>query len=186
MGPSGLLFTLRPPKKKPTQETALAGTSPAAPGVQHPGAMQMAARRSSPSRKEGRPEPRASRRVRIAAVAVPVAEGPLRVARRRARGHPLPSRGDVTGFEQIVKALLVHAPFSLPPRASSAPPKRKTVRPGDVPPAPTAGLESFRGESSLKTWLYAIALNRGARHGHGTLAPPCGALFVPSSRPRGP
>ena len=42
------------------------------------------------------------------------------------------------------------------------------------------GLEKFRGESSLKTWLYAIALNR-ARARHGTLAR-MRQLFVTSRR----
>jgi len=74
--------------------------------------------------------------------------------------------GDVLGFEQIVKHYSSMV-FSLAARM---------VGPGEAEDIVQEtflrayrGLETFRGESSLKTWLFAIALNR-IRARQGTLA----------------
>lgn len=74
--------------------------------------------------------------------------------------------GDVTGFEQIVRH---YSPmiFSLAARMVGPTDAEDIVQETFL--RAYHGLEKFRGESSLKTWLYAIALNR-ARARHGTLA----------------
>jgi RNA polymerase sigma-70 factor (ECF subfamily) len=85
--------------------------------------------------------------------------------------------GDEAGFEQIVRHY--SAPlFSLAARLVGPSEAEDVVQETFL--RAYRGLESFRGESSLKTWLYAIALNR-ARARHGTLAR-LRALFVPGSR----
>jgi RNA polymerase sigma-70 factor (ECF subfamily) len=111
-----------------------------------------------------RTEPAASPRVKIAAVAVSAVESREWPGDERAVTRFL--AGDVVGFEQIVRHY--SAPlFSLAARLVG------TVEAEDVVQETFLrayrGLENFRGESSLKTWLYAIALNR-ARARHGTLA----------------
>jgi len=74
--------------------------------------------------------------------------------------------GDVTGFEQIVKHYSSTI-FSLAARLVGPSEAEDVVQETFL--RAYRGLERFRGESSLKTWLYAIALNR-ARARHGTLA----------------
>lgn len=74
--------------------------------------------------------------------------------------------GDVTGFEQIVKHYSSMV-FSLAARLVGPAEAEDIVQETFL--RAYRGLESFRGESSLKTWLYTIALNR-VRARHGTLA----------------
>jgi len=74
--------------------------------------------------------------------------------------------GDVTGFEQIVRQNSGMV-FSLAARFVGPTEAEDVVQ--DTFLRAYRGLERFRGESSLKTWLFAIALNR-ARARHGTLA----------------
>ena len=87
--------------------------------------------------------------------------------------------GDVTGFEQIVRHYSAMV-FSLAARI---------VGPGEAEDVVQEtflrawhGLGRFRGESSLKTWLYAIALNR-ARARRGNLARLRAKFFAPRSDP---
>jgi RNA polymerase sigma-70 factor, ECF subfamily len=109
-------------------------------------------------------EPAPPRHVRISGVAAPVAEGRDWPGDERAVTRFL--AGDDAGFEQIVRhysALL----FSLASRLVGPSEAEDVVQETFL--RAYRGLESFRGESSLKTWLYAIALNR-ARARHGTLS----------------
>ena len=85
--------------------------------------------------------------------------------------------GDVTGFEQIVRHYSVMI-FSLAARLVGPTDAEDIVQETFL--RAYHGLEKFRGESSLKTWLFAIALNR-ARARHGTLAR-MRQLFVTSRR----
>lgn len=86
--------------------------------------------------------------------------------------------GDVTGFEQIVRH---YSPmiFSMASRLVGPSDAEDIVQETFL--RAYSALEKFRGESSLKTWLYAIALNR-ARARHGTLSR-LRRIFV--SAPRG-
>ena len=71
--------------------------------------------------------------------------------------------GDVTGFEQIVRHYSSMV-FCLASRLVGVSEAEDVVQETFL--RAYRGLESFRGEASLKTWLYAIALNRvRARHG---------------------
>jgi RNA polymerase sigma-70 factor (ECF subfamily) len=74
--------------------------------------------------------------------------------------------GDVLGFEQIVRHYSGMV-FSLAARLVGPMDAEDIVQETFL--RAWHGLERFRGESSLKTWLYAIALNR-ARARHGRLA----------------
>ncbi|MGA7991192.1 MAG: sigma-70 family RNA polymerase sigma factor [Thermoanaerobaculia bacterium] len=74
--------------------------------------------------------------------------------------------GDVLGFEQIVRHYSGMV-FSLAARLVGPMDAEDVVQETFL--RAWHGLERFRGESSLKTWLYAIALNR-ARARHGTLS----------------
>jgi RNA polymerase sigma-70 factor (ECF subfamily) len=74
--------------------------------------------------------------------------------------------GDVLGFEQIVRHYSGMV-FSLAARLVGPMDAEDVVQETFL--RAWHGLERFRGESSLKTWLYAIALNR-ARARHGRLA----------------
>ena len=82
--------------------------------------------------------------------------------------------GDVLGFEQIVRHYSGMV-FSLAARLVGPSDAEDVVQETFL--RAWHGLERFRGESSLKTWLYAIALNR-ARARHGTLAR-LKAVFTP-------
>jgi RNA polymerase sigma-70 factor, ECF subfamily len=82
--------------------------------------------------------------------------------------------GDVLGFEQIVRHYSGMV-FSLAARLVGPADAEDVVQETFL--RAWHGLERFRGESSLKTWLYAIALNR-ARARHGTLAR-LRAVFTP-------
>lgn len=73
--------------------------------------------------------------------------------------------GDVLGFEQIVRHYSTMV-FSLAARVVGPAEAEDVVQETFL--RAYHGLEKFRGESSLKTWLYAIALNR-ARARRGTL-----------------
>jgi RNA polymerase sigma-70 factor, ECF subfamily len=74
--------------------------------------------------------------------------------------------GDVLGFEQIVRHYSAMV-FSLAARLVGPADAEDVVQETFL--RAWHGLARFRGESSLKTWLYAIALNR-ARARHGTLS----------------
>lgn len=74
--------------------------------------------------------------------------------------------GDVLGFEQIVRHYSGMV-FSLAARLVGPADAEDVVQETFL--RAWHGLGRFRGESSLKTWLYAIALNR-ARARHGTLS----------------
>lgn len=87
--------------------------------------------------------------------------------------------GDVLGFEQIVRHYSGMV-FSLAARLVGPTEAEDVVQETFL--RAWHGLERFRSESSLKTWLYAIALNR-ARVRHGTLAR-LRAVFTPG-RTRG-
>ncbi len=82
--------------------------------------------------------------------------------------------GDVLGFEQIVRHYSGMV-FGLAARLVGPADAEDVVQETFL--RAWHGLETFRGESSLKTWLYAIALNR-ARARHGTLAR-LKSMFVP-------
>jgi len=82
--------------------------------------------------------------------------------------------GDVLGFEQIVRHYSGMV-FSLAARLVGPADAEDVVQETFL--RAWHGLERFRGESSLKTWLYAIALNR-ARARHGAVAR-LRALFTP-------
>jgi RNA polymerase sigma-70 factor (ECF subfamily) len=82
--------------------------------------------------------------------------------------------GDVLGFEQIVRHYSEMV-FTLAARLVGPTDAEDIVQETFL--RAWHGLERFRGESSLKTWLYAIALNR-ARARHGALSR-LRALFVP-------
>ena len=74
--------------------------------------------------------------------------------------------GDVSGFEAIVRRYSGMV-FTLAARLVGPLDAEDVVQETFL--RAWRGLESFRGESSLKTWLYAIALNR-VRARRGTLA----------------
>ncbi|HUM02913.1 MAG TPA: sigma-70 family RNA polymerase sigma factor [Thermoanaerobaculia bacterium] len=74
--------------------------------------------------------------------------------------------GDVTGFEAIVRRYSGMV-FTLAARLVGPHDAEDVVQETFL--RAWRGLESFRGESSLKTWLYAIALNR-VRARRGALA----------------
>ena len=82
--------------------------------------------------------------------------------------------GDVLGFEQIVSYYGTMV-FSLAARLVGPSDAEDVVQETFL--RAYHGLVKFRGESSLKTWLYAIALNR-ARARMGTLGR-LRAMFVP-------
>jgi RNA polymerase sigma-70 factor (ECF subfamily) len=82
--------------------------------------------------------------------------------------------GDVLGFEQIVRYYSAMV-FSLAARLVGPTEAEDVVQETFL--RAYHGLGKFRGESSLKTWLYAIALNR-ARARMGTLGR-LRAMFVP-------
>jgi len=82
--------------------------------------------------------------------------------------------GDVLGFEQIVRHYSGMV-FSLAARLVGPADAEDVVQETFL--RAWHGLGRFRGESSLKTWLYAIALNR-ARARHGRLAR-LKAVFTP-------
>ena len=82
--------------------------------------------------------------------------------------------GDVLGFEQIVRFYSAMV-FSLAARLVGPADAEDVVQETFL--RAYHGLGKFRGESSLKTWLYAIALNR-ARARMGTLGR-LRAMFVP-------
>ncbi len=82
--------------------------------------------------------------------------------------------GDVLGFEQIVRHYSAMV-FSLAARLVGPAEAEDVVQETFL--RAYHGLEKFRGESSLKTWLYAIALNR-ARARMGTLGR-LRAIFTP-------
>ena len=111
------------------------------------------------------PDRAGGRRVRIAAVATAIyhheddsAGDDLAVTRFLA--------GDVTGFEVIVRRYSGMV-FGLAARLVGPFDAEDVVQETFL--RAYRSLESFRGESSLKTWLYAIALNR-VRVRRGTLA----------------
>ena len=111
------------------------------------------------------PDRAGGRRVRIAAVATAIhhheddsAGDDLAVSRFLA--------GDVTGFEVIVRRYSGMV-FGLAARLVGPFDAEDVVQETFL--RAYRSLESFRGESSLKTWLYAIALNR-VRVRRGTLA----------------
>jgi RNA polymerase sigma-70 factor, ECF subfamily len=111
------------------------------------------------------PDRAGGRRVRIAAVATSIyhheddaAGDDLAVSRFLA--------GDVTGFEVIVRRYSGMV-FGLAARLVGPFDAEDVVQETFL--RAYRSLESFRGESSLKTWLYAIALNR-VRVRRGTLA----------------
>lgn len=111
------------------------------------------------------PTPAAPRRVRIRVVALPpISERSEWPGDERAVTRFL--AGDVNGFEQIVKHYSAMI-FSLAARLVGPAEAEDIVQETFL--RAYRGLESFRGESSLKTWLYTIALNR-VRARHGTLA----------------
>jgi RNA polymerase sigma-70 factor (ECF subfamily) len=116
-------------------------------------------------------------RVKIRVVAAPVAESREWPGDERAVTRFL--AGDVVGFEQIVRHYSA-AIFSLAARLVGPIEAEDVVQETFL--RAYRGLEGFRGESSLKTWLYAIALNR-ARARHGTLAR-LRALFASSRSSR--
>ena len=74
--------------------------------------------------------------------------------------------GDALGFEQIVRHYSGMV-FSLAARLVGPSDAEDVVQETFL--RAWHGLDRFRGESSLKTWLYAIALNR-ARARHGALS----------------
>jgi len=111
-------------------------------------------------------------RVRIRVVTAPAAESREWPGDERAVTRFL--AGDVVGFEQIVRHYSASL-FSLAARLVGPAEAEDVVQETFL--RAYRGLESFRGESSLKTWLYAIALNR-ARARHGTLSR-LRALFAP-------
>ncbi|HVO50714.1 MAG TPA: sigma-70 family RNA polymerase sigma factor [Thermoanaerobaculia bacterium] len=82
--------------------------------------------------------------------------------------------GDVLGFEQIVRHYSGMV-FSLAARLVGPAEAEDVVQETFL--RAWHSLSRFRGESSLKTWLYAIALNR-ARARHGTLSR-LKAVFTP-------
>jgi RNA polymerase sigma-70 factor (ECF subfamily) len=82
--------------------------------------------------------------------------------------------GDVLGFEQIVRHYSGMV-FSLAARLVGPSDAEDVVQETFL--RAWHSLARFRGESSLKTWLYAIALNR-ARARHGTLSR-LSAVFTP-------
>ena len=82
--------------------------------------------------------------------------------------------GDVLGFEQIVRHYSGMV-FSLAARLVGPADAEDVVQETFL--RAWHSLSRFRGESSLKTWLYAIALNR-ARARHGTLSR-LKAVFTP-------
>jgi RNA polymerase sigma-70 factor (ECF subfamily) len=82
--------------------------------------------------------------------------------------------GDVLGFEQIVRHYSGMV-FSLAARLVGPSDAEDVVQETFL--RAWHSLARFRGESSLKTWLYAIALNR-ARARHGTLSR-LRAVFTP-------
>ncbi len=82
--------------------------------------------------------------------------------------------GDILGFEQIVRHYSTMV-FSLAARLVGPTEAEDVVQETFL--RAYHGLGNFRGESSLKTWLYAIALNR-ARARHGTLGR-LRAIFTP-------
>ena len=82
--------------------------------------------------------------------------------------------GDILGFEQIVRHYSTMV-FSLAARLVGPAEAEDVVQETFL--RAYHGLGNFRGESSLKTWLYAIALNR-ARARHGTLGR-LRAIFTP-------
>lgn len=84
--------------------------------------------------------------------------------------------GDVLGFEQIVRHYSGMV-FGLAARLVGPADAEDVVQETFL--RAWHGLGRFRGESSLKTWLYAIALNR-ARARHGTLAR-LRAVFTPGA-----
>jgi len=109
----------------------------------------------------------AQHRGRIPAVAFPV-NGPS-----EARDWPGDEKavarflgGDPTGFEQIVRHYSGMV-FSLAARLVGPWEAEEVVQETFL--RAWRGLETFRGDSSLKTWLYTIALNR-AKARQGTLA----------------
>jgi RNA polymerase sigma-70 factor (ECF subfamily) len=87
--------------------------------------------------------------------------------------------GDPSGFEDIVRHYS-NMVFSLAARLVGPAEAEDVVQETFL--RAWRGLEKFRGESSLKTWLYAIALNR-ARARHGTLSRLRG-LFAAASEGR--
>ncbi len=88
--------------------------------------------------------------------------------------------GDVGSFEAIVRqyseAVFVFASRFVGPQDAEEVVQDTFLR-------AFRALETFRGESSLKTWLFTIALNR-SRARRGTLAR-LRAVFVPMERPGG-
>jgi RNA polymerase sigma-70 factor (ECF subfamily) len=124
--------------------------------------------------KPERAAPPAPGRVRIEGVAAPAAESREWPGDERAVTRFL--AGDVVGFEQIVRHYSASI-FSLAARLVGPADAEDVVQETFL--RAYRGLESFRGESSLKTWLFAIALNR-ARARHGTLSR-LKALFAPRS-----
>ncbi len=83
--------------------------------------------------------------------------------------------GDAAAFEQIVRRY-ANMVFGLAARLVGPAEAEDVVQETFL--RAWRGLENFRGESSLKTWLYAIALNR-ARARHGTLARLKGLIHRP-------
>ncbi len=113
----------------------------------------------------------------------------VRMAAVAASAHPYPGErdwpgdemalgrflaGDVLGFEQIVRHYSAMV-FSLAARVVGPAEAEDVVQETFL--RAYHGLGKFRGESSLKTWLYAIALNR-ARARMGTLGR-LRAIFTP-------
>ena len=88
--------------------------------------------------------------------------------------------GDVGGFEAIVRQYS-EAVFVFVSRFVGPQDAEEVVQ--DTFLRAFRSLASFRGESSLKTWLFTIAINR-ARARRGTLGR-LKALFVPMERPGG-
>jgi RNA polymerase sigma-70 factor (ECF subfamily) len=87
--------------------------------------------------------------------------------------------GDPSGFEDIVRQYSSMV-FSLAARLVGPAEAEDVVQETFL--RAWRGLEKFRGESSLKTWLYAIALNR-ARARHGALSR-VRSLFASGSKDR--
>jgi len=117
-------------------------------------------------------------RVRISAVAVAVAPSERSEWPGDERAVTRFLAGDVTGFEQIVRHYSAMV-FSLAARLVGPYEAEDVVQETFL--RAYRGLERFRGDSSLKTWLYAIALNR-ARARHGTLAR-LRSLVAPAPKP---
>jgi RNA polymerase sigma-70 factor (ECF subfamily) len=90
--------------------------------------------------------------------------------------------GDVTGFEQIVRHYSAMV-FSVAARMVGPVEAEDVVQETFLRAYHALG--RFRGESSLKTWLYAIALNR-ARARRGALARLKTLFFSPRVEPGGP